>query len=129
MKLAQEQLAYLRGRLVDEGARLDEVLLPRFPEATVAIIRGYDPFYRRGYVKGAYFDESQARKVMAQMLSEARSRVLPDGSSVPVDDHYIMTGTVMQLEQMVITDPRTQQPLTDIDVAMVYALLCESLKK
>lgn len=118
MDLTQEQVRKI-GKQVSEGVALEELLPNQFPDARIAVIRGYDNFSSEAYTKGAFFDENQARQVMAE---------IPPNGTLP-DTYHIVTGTVGDLVDGRISDRRTGQPLDDIDRSMVYSSLRERLSE
>jgi hypothetical protein len=68
---------------------LKRILHSKFPDATIAIIRGYDNFSYEPYTQGAFFDEELAEKVMA--------KIPPNGTLA--DTYHVVTGTIKDLEQ------------------------------
>jgi hypothetical protein len=111
MELTQKQLREISEQ-VSDGQSLEEVL-SKFPNTTIAIIRGYDNFSYESYTKDAYFSEEQARRSMDE--------IKPNGS-LP-DTYHVVTGTILELEQGKISDRRTRRILDEIDVRMVYSHL------
>ncbi len=118
MELTQEQVRKI-GKQVSDGVALEDVLPSQFPDARIAVIRGYDNFSYEAYTKGAFFDQNQAEKVMAE---------IPPNGTLP-DTYHIVTGTVKDLQDGKISDMRTRQPLDDIDRSMVYSSLQERLSE
>ena len=116
MELTQEQLGKI-GKQVSDGAALEEVLLNQFPDARITIIRGHDNFSCGAYTESAFFNEDQARKVMAEI---SQNRTSPD-------TYHVVTGTVKELKDGKIHDMKTGQPLYDIGRSMVYSSLQERL--
>jgi hypothetical protein len=111
MELTREQLRKVEN-YVSDGKSLEEVLA-KFPNATIAIIRGYDNFSYESYTKDAYFSEEKAKRNMAE--------IKPNGS-LP-DTYHVLTGTVLELDQGKISDRRIGRVLDEIDVGMVYSYL------
>lgn len=117
-KLTQEQVRTI-GKHVSDGVALEEVLPSQFPDARIAVIRGYDNFSDEAYTKGAFFDEDQAKQVMGE---------IPPNGTLP-DTYHVVTGTVQDLQAGNIIDMKTRLPLDDIDRSMVYSSLQERLSE
>ncbi len=118
MELTQEQLRKI-GKQVSDGVALEELLPNQLPDARIVVIRGYDNFSNEAYTQGAFFDESQARQVMAE---------IPQNGTLP-DTYHIVTGTVKDFMDGRISDGRTGQPLDDIDRSTIYSSLQERLSE
>jgi len=115
-ELTGSQLIMIR-KQVSDGVPLEELLLSQFPDATIAIIRGFDNLSEEPYNKGAYFDERRAVEAMAE---------IPPNGTLP-DTYHIVTCTVSDLSCRRILDMRTEDPLDEVDVSMAYASLRERL--
>ncbi|MBI2546899.1 MAG: hypothetical protein HYW23_00440 [Candidatus Aenigmarchaeota archaeon] len=117
MELTYEQLGYVK-RLISAGVVIDEAL-KEFPEAEIAIIRGYDEFPNQPYVKGAYFSRSKA--------ADAAKKIPRNGDGDLSDTYLIIASTVSNLRGGVIMDSRTEKLLDDIDIALVHCYLSAQL--
>jgi len=116
MELTQEQLGKI-GEQVSGDVPLEEVLLNKFPGARITIIRGHDNFSCVTYTEGAFFNEDQARKPMAEI---SLKRTL-------LDTYHLVTGTVEELNDGKIHDMETGQTLYNLYRSMVYSSLQERL--
>jgi len=98
---------------------LEKILYDQFPNATIAVIRGYNNFFDEAYTKDVFFNEDDAKTAMAE---------IPPGRALP-DTYHLITGKVRDLNEGKISDKRTQQPLDFIERSMIYDLLQEKLTK
>ena len=116
-----KNLEAIRKQVLDEGIPLQQVLSEQFPFMKIAIIRGYDNFSCEAYTKGAYFDETLAREIMA--------KIPPNGSPKLADNYHIITTTIKNLNQGTIFDRRTEEPLDNIDKVSIYTSLRKRLEE
>ena len=94
---------------------LEDILSREFPNATIAIIRGYDHFSDEAYTHDAYFSELDARTSMTQ--------IKPNGDKdLKNTYHLIIVNPRMLLLNQVI-DKKTEKELEDIDKIIIYAKL------
>ena len=112
--LTRESLAELAGR-ISSGARLDEILVQNSPDAEIFILRRRK-LGTRPVVIAAYFNPYQAQ----QELRTYAQRESPD-------DVYMVSGTAADLHRGRISDPKTQQPLDDLNSLFVYLFLGKDL--
>lgn len=118
MELTQKQLREIE-KQVSEEISLKTVLLNQFPDAKITIIRGLDTFSYEEYIEDVFFNENQAREAMVKFPL--------NGILTLPGIHYIVTGTVKDLENKRIYDNLTKQPLDDVDIFMVYDKLQKRL--
>lgn len=123
MELTPQQLNEIYEQ-VSSGSSLTEVLLNKFPDAEITVIKGYDNFSYESYVSRAYFSVSQAMKAMDELVR--------DGNQYKElkDTYQITIGKVADLMKLRISRGKTQEPLLDdTDKVMFYDSLLETLKE
>ncbi len=118
MELTQNQLRNIKEQVYN-GTALDKLLSTQFPDASIAIIRGYDNFSYEAYTKEAFFNKEQAKKI--------EEKIKPNGTENLCDTYHIITGTVKDLNEGKISDLKTRQPLDNHDIKMIYDSLKENL--
>lgn len=116
--LTKDQLEVIAKQASDELA-LALFLVKQHPQATIAVLRGYDNLRDEAYTQSAYFDEKKARKAM--------KAIRQNETGILSDTYHILTGTVKDLQIGKFIDKKTKQPLTKQDKHMVYASLQERL--
>lgn len=118
VELSQENLRKIKLD-VSNGLVLDELLLTEFPDAKISVIRGYDNFSYEFYTNGAFFNQTQAEKMLSK---------IPKNGSLP-DTYTLVTGTAKDLYDNKFLDVRSQKPFDPVDIQMVYSSLNERLNE
>jgi len=127
IQLGPEDLDYLRTRYSD-GAPLSEVLPPRFWEADIHLIKGYDPSSGARFVAGADFNPDSAR-AQAVLMREKSEASPPHGIAELAREFTVLDTTVGGLDNMAVIDPATLEFLTEIERLFAYKFLADALFK